>query len=60
MAVRQEDMRWVLQDSAVAVSTAAMTACNTKALVLTAATLTAGPALEALFFFLPGSVPEFS
>lgn len=57
MAMRQEDMRWPLQGSAAAVATAALTAPNTMALVLTAATVTAGPALEALFF---GSMPEFS
>lgn len=37
--------------SAVTVATAALTAPNTTALVLTAATVTAGPALEALFFW---------
>lgn len=50
-AMRQEDVRWPLQDSVAAVATAALTAPNTTALVLTAATVTAGPALEALFFW---------
>lgn len=52
MAARQEDVHWALQDSAAAVVTAALTAPNTMALVLTAATVTAGPALEALFFLV--------
>lgn len=52
MAVRQENVRWALQDPAATVTTAAPTAPNTAALVLTAATVTAGPALEALFFLV--------
>ena len=52
MAARQEDVRWALQDSAAAIATAALTTPNTTALVLTAAAVTAGPALEALFFWL--------
>lgn len=56
MAMRQEDTCWVLPDSAADIATTALTTPNTMALVLTAAVVTAGPALEALFF---GSVPEF-
>lgn len=57
MAARQEDECWALQDSA----TSALAALNIMALVLTAATVTAGPGLEALFFFsFFGSRPEFS
>lgn len=54
--MRQEDTCWVLPDSAAAIGTTALTAPNIMALVLTAAVVTAGPALEALLF---GSVPEF-
>lgn len=57
MAVKQEDVCWALRDHAVAVATEALTAHNTMALVHAAAMVTAGPALETLFF---GSVPGFS
>lgn len=46
-AVRQQDVCWAIQDSAAAVATAALAA-----LVLTAATVTAGPGLEAFIFWL--------
>lgn len=56
-ATRQGDMSWALQDSAAVLATAALTAPSTTTLILTAATVTVGPALEALFF---GIMPEFS
>lgn len=61
MAARQEDECWTLQDSAAAAATAALAAPNITALGFTAATVTAGPGLEALFYFLFfGSRPESS